>query len=507
MKALLLSALIMMHGLVQAGKVQLHVTATGHANEHVLLYAYGDLFTLRAMPLMNARADKDGHVLLEANLDHVTKAMIRVGDVTADLWLREGVYHVEFPKTDLKTVRSMNGTTRVDLLFKELDHMDINALIADLNTRLDDFIAQDLATDQATGMQAIDIARKDNEPLHADTVKRPNTLFITPSWSTNRLDSFELKLRHFYADVKDPWFWNNLDYGVAGLRFGPRANDRELFEKYLKGKPVLYDVPEYVRFVSSFFEDHLMRSVFRSHEAALFRHVKNSDADSLKQLFAKSDFLKDDDRLCELIVLRELYANYHNKLLDRSGVMGALMKLFRGSKYAEHRTLAANMIWDLTTMRVGAELPSITVQSLEGGPVQLEQDLLGATLIAVTAGWCTYCEQEIVALERLHKEYGEHVKILAISMDASPEELKAYLRKHPERDWTWLYGGDDPLLLDQLRVRSLPAFFLLNDRMLARAPAPPPSNGLAALFFQMKAKWDEEHKLKPDGGQPPPRRR
>ncbi|MEZ4740686.1 MAG: hypothetical protein R2818_15325 [Flavobacteriales bacterium] len=53
------------------------------------------------------------------------------------------------------------GTTRMDLVFTDLDPMDINALTSDANERIDTFIAEDLATDEAAGMQVLTIQRKE----------------------------------------------------------------------------------------------------------------------------------------------------------------------------------------------------------------------------------------------------------------------------------------------------------------------------------------------------------
>ena len=59
--------------------------------------------------------------------------------------------------------------------------------------------------------------------------------------------------------------------------------------------------------------------------------------------------------------------------------------------------------------------------------------------------------------------------------------------------------------MDHLRIRTVPAFFLLNGNTIAHAPAPPPSNGMAAIFHRIKAEADAENKLKPDQGVPPRR--
>ncbi len=488
---------------LNASSFTIALNAPSYAGQRAVLYRYMDLVSLRTERLADARVDDQGHALLQGDAQGTNKAMIRIGDVICDIWLRGPRYTITVPPPAPGTARTIQGA-RVDPVFTDVDGLDINALLADLNERLDAFLAQDLATDRTKGMQAIDIERKNPGTLKPDTSHRPSTLFITPNLSAARIDTFETKLRKFYAEVKDTWFWQNLDYGIAGLRFGPRANDRELFDRYLKDRPVLYDVPEYIRFIGSFFQDHLLRHPFRTDELAITKWIHEANVDSVKRLFAKHDFLK-DDRLCEFVMMRELYANHPGKTFDRSGVLSLLRQLASSSSYPEHRRIASDIVWDLTTMRAGGKLPALTLRTTDQEQVHLDSLLKGPTYLVVTSSQCTYCEQEMIALETLYKEYGAYINIIAVSLDREWKELMAYTREHPARDWTWCYGGDDPQVMDALRLRSIPSFVLLNDNVIAQAPAPPPSNGLAAVLFKLKAQADERNKLKPDQG-PPPRR-
>lgn len=501
---LLLAGLALTWG-AMAARVSIALRAPTHAGERVRLYRYLDLLTLRTEVLADATVDANGNATLQADVSGTVKATLRIGTLNGDLWLRGGHYTIGFPAADPRKPRSVNGTTEVDLTFTDVDRLDVNALLADLNMRLDDFIAQDLATDQQAGMQAVDIARRGEGTARPDTAKRPATLFITPSWSEARVDTFEAKLRRYYAGVDDPWFQANLEYGIAGLRFGPRVNEKDLFARHLKGRPVLMDVPEYVRFVGAFFEEQLQRGPFRTHEQALLGAVQRADLDSVEALFAQSDFLKDPE-LCELITLRELYLNYNGKLLDRSGILAMLDKAVERSARPDLGRLAANMRWDLTAMKPGGHLPALVLRDLEGRQVRLDTLGTEATCVAVTAAWCTYCTQEMAALEALSKEYGPYVHIIAISLDHDPKDLRNYLAAHPGQDWTWYFGGDDPAVMDLLRLRAIPAFYLLNGDALAQSPAPPPSNGMAANLHKLKAQAEERNKLRPDQG-PPPRQR
>ena len=120
-------------------------------------------------------------------------------------------------------------------------------------------------------MGAIGQARSGGEAIAPDTTGAARSLYIAPTWEGSRVDTFGQKLERFYAGVQDPWFKADVEYGLAGLRLGPKANDRALYNRYLNGRPVLYDVPEYVRFFSAFYADHILRFPFRSHTDTFLR--------------------------------------------------------------------------------------------------------------------------------------------------------------------------------------------------------------------------------------------
>src|SRR5690606_11814441 len=110
----------------------------------------------------------------------------------------------------------------------------------------------------------------------------------------------------------------------------------------------------------------------------------------------------------------------------------------------------------------------------------------GPMLIAVSAAWCTYCQMEIAALEQLAEEYEGVIPIVAIGLDESFEELKNYVMSRPHRKIRWLHAEAEQRLRDDLRIRSLPAFFVLQDGVITHAPAPLPSAGLAEIFHRAK---------------------
>ena len=492
LSALLLFCATCAHG---ADAFTLRITAPEHMGQVVSLYRFDDLFTMRVVRIADAMVGDDGTAKLSGLAEGTIKLRLRIGDAVGDLYARPGsTLHIRFPLPDPRVPKSLSGTTRVELEFTDIDPLDVNALTTDLNDRIDAFISEDLATDQVAGMQALEVERR-SDSLHVDSLKRPSTLFVMPTWSAIRVDTFEKKLRRFYRDVNDPWFANYLEYSVAGLRHGPRVNDKELYDRYLKAKPILYDNPEYVRFLHGFFSEQLP-AINRYHEGRLQTAFATANVDSMRALFAMSDFLRDDKRLLDLVMIDQLYQLYNSKLVQRTGADSIFSQEATTSAYSEHRTIAANMLWDMTAMRVGYRLPAMRLEDLQGRDVSLDSLLIGSACLVITAGWCTYCEVEMSGLETLWKEYKGIVPIVAISLDAELDDVKRSAKAHPGRDWRWLHAVGEQRLREDLRIRSLPVFYLLNDGVLARSPAPTPSTGLGALFHQAKVEAEKGSRLK-----------
>lgn len=478
---------------MQAAGFTIRVDASAHTGKMVVLSRYDDHFTLRTMRMAQELAGEQ--VIFAGEVEGTQKMQLRIGELIADLYVRPGSeLNVVFPAPDPRVARSLNVATRMPLEFLEISPFDINALVSDLNERVDDFVAADLATDEAAGMQAVERVRRDGT-VDNDTTQRPPTVFLDPRWTKARVDTFATKLESFYSEIDDPWFKAYLEYAIAGLKLGPRTNDRSLWERYLKDRPVKHDNPEYVRFLHAFFEGHLAM-VARSHERALERAMAMASVDSLHAVLARNDFLKNNVVLRELVLMEQLYLNYHQRYVRREAARSVFAHVSEFSPVPEHRRIAINMLWDLTAMRPGSTLPPMMLQDLQGRPVEMEELHEGPLAIAVTASWCTYCQLEIQALERLAEEYDGVIPIVAIGLDESLDDVKRFVMSRPHRKIRWLHAEAEQRLRDDLRIRALPAFFLLQDGVLTHSPAPLPSAGMAEIFHRAKVQRERNERIK-----------
>ncbi|MCB0794559.1 MAG: redoxin domain-containing protein [Flavobacteriales bacterium] len=478
----------------------LELRSPPYANERAVIHVYEDLFSSRTRRLAACDLGPEGSCKLQLEgIEGTRKVLISVADVGAEIFVRPRQELVlELPERPSGLARSLAGTARVDPLFIGLDPMDVNALVADLNTRLDAFIAEDLATDEVAGMQAVALRRQDEPGTNqSDTLQRPPTLFFTPSWSEQRVDSFGARLKRFYEAVDDPWFQRNLEMGVGGLKLGPKANEMKAYRELMAGRRPSYDCPEYVRFFRSYFADHLRTHPFRTNEEQLLHTVSaGGPLDSLKNLFRGHDALRSDPQLQELVILDQLYQEYPGKLLDREGILALIRTISERSEFPEHRTIAANMLWDLTTMRPGTELPELELRRVDGGPVDLDTLLTGISCLAITSTRCTYCEAELNALSQLQQSYPGILHEVVVALESDVEEVQRWAAREKNTQRVWCVPKEPDVFLDALRVRSIPTFFLLNDGVLARSPAPFPSNGMAAILHKLKAQQEETDRIK-----------
>lgn len=502
----LITGLVLLGTLTLDGAtVDLQVEAPSYIGQQATLYRYLDLFTRRLAPLARGVVDHQGRIHLQAEVNGTEKALLLVGSTGADLWLRHGTYHVQMPPPPADQVQTLAGTARVELTFLDLDHLDVNALVGDLNARLDAFLAADLATDDRAGMMAVDRMRSGLEAPVADTARSTRRPYVSPVWDEARVDSFAAQLDKFYQGVEDPWFRHDAEYGIAGLYLGPKANERKLFDRFLKGKPVLYDVPEYVRFFSAFYENFLLRTPFRSHTAALQRNLREGRTDSLKALLAQNDFLR-DDRINELVLITNLYVNHAHPDLDKNGIMNVLADVRDRSIYPEHRRITANMIWDLTAGGKGQRLPMAELTDDRGVPVDWNKLQQGYSCILVTKPGNPYNDKEIMAMDKLVREYGDLVRFQYVVLDRSAEELADWRKANAQYAGNWCRPNDQRELLDLWRTRSAPALYVLHDGILETPPGLLPSQGLAAILHKVRTAAERDRQLNRDRGLPPPRR-
>ncbi len=88
----------------------------------------------------------------------------------------------------------------------------------------------------------------------------------------------------------------------------------------------------------------------------------------------------------------------------------------------------------------GSPAPDFELPALSGGSLRLSELRGRVVLLNFWATWCKPCEDEMPAMERLHRQLqGQGLALLAVSVDDAPEPVEAFRRR---------LGLSFPILLD-----------------------------------------------------------
>ena len=86
-----------------------------------------------------------------------------------------------------------------------------------------------------------------------------------------------------------------------------------------------------------------------------------------------------------------------------------------------------------TGIAVGARAPAVTVQDLDGTPVDLGQYLgRKPVLLEFWATWCEVCEALLPSVRAAHQVYGDRVEFFGVNVtvNQSPARVRKYVAEH-----------------------------------------------------------------------------
>lgn len=111
---------------------------------------------------------------------------------------------------------------------------------------------------------------------------------------------------------------------------------------------------------------------------------------------------------------------------------------------------------------VGEVASNFTVSRLDGTEFNLSE-YRGKKMVNLVfwATWCPVCLAEVPELTALHKDYGDEVELLALSVNASERPIPAYVRKH---DLKYPVAIDlSRSVMEEFKVQGTPTQILIDE--------------------------------------------
>jgi peroxiredoxin len=98
-----------------------------------------------------------------------------------------------------------------------------------------------------------------------------------------------------------------------------------------------------------------------------------------------------------------------------------------------------------TGAQVGAQAPQVSARALDGRQVELPVGK--PSVVFFFAGWCGSCIPEAAALGKLHREHGEAVDIVAVSIDPgdTPDTIEQFMQAAGSPAYPVLHDRDDSI--------------------------------------------------------------
>lgn len=296
-------------------------------------------------------------------------------------------------------------------------------------------------------------------------------------------DQFRARTDSLFGKIENPFFQDYYTYKFASYyRIANTRTFENLAREYLINKPVLYHNPQYMNFFGMLFDTYVFAGSRRITLTDL-RHTVN-DLNSYSALMDSlgKDTILHNEVIREMVMLKALQDMYFNPDYRKENVVNILTQVAEKSKFPEHRSIAANILYEQEYLKPGTPAPTIRLKTSQGVK-NIPDDFAGKYVYLVFwATWCDACLAEFPVMAELYKKYSKNFVFVSISTD---RHIPAYQAFNRQNSYKWYQGHfeRDFAMLDQYHIRTLPSFVLIDpEGRIAEYPAAKPSENIVRTF-------------------------
>jgi len=263
------------------------------------------------------------------------------------------------------------------------------------------------------------------------------------------------------------------------------AETDKLFQKYFNREIVHYHNPAYMALFNAFYDGYVKRSPFISKK--VLKEVINQKP-NLLDLF--NELGKDPnlvhERLREMALLQTLAAIWTDSDYSQKNIAELIKNLALTSKFTEHRTMAAEILKNLSKTQVNEELKSFVAETKTGQRVHLSDKRGKYIYLQFYNMNCDDCIREMLIVKSLHEKYKDSVDFITISLDANKTVFRKFTETYPQFNWEFWNFNQNYAFLESLNINSLPHCVLLDKNgNLLQNYAPEPGRNLTETLQEL----------------------
>lgn len=433
----------------------------------VNLIQYTDYLTKDYQILASTEIDTSGKFNFDVSIKETQQAIIQIGYLIGIIYLDpDQTYTIYFPPN------SEDGTYKltrnnVNIVFKTIPKNDINGLILEFDRYYDQFLVD-------------------------------NRFNVGLKVFHSKLDTFKLKMKGIFNDIKNPYFLKYIRYSIADLELvAPSAyqkvNMLHVYNSYIVNRKIQVDHHAQMRFLMNFYEKSLKNQIGKVGQQVHTALTTEPSFIGLDTALNKDYFFK-MKKVRELVIIDNVFTLFYDEHYDPNSMLDILYEIKEKSNDREIKQLADNVINKLIRMQPGTQAFPFELVDKNGEKVSLSSFKGKYVYINFWAIWSRESQAEMILFKKIKEEYGDFVEFVSINIDSKVSKFNNYIASHPQYNWNMLYFGGDANLLDKYEVYNVPHYVFIDPQgKIISAPAKRPSpNGdyesIDKTFFEIKKK-------------------
>ena len=323
------------------------------------------------------------------------------------------------------------------------------------------------------------------DPIYADY-----SINLYSNYNPGKIDSLIKKIDSIFINISDPYFKDYSTYKIGLLKFmSSRFKSRNISDNYFLNKSVLYRNPAFMELFNQVYDKYFVYFGRTKSGKIIYDDInlKKSLA-GLKNTLAQDKVLS-KDTLKELVILKGIHEGCYGMDFSRNGLLQILDSFIFTSQIAIHKLIAADIRDKVTRLLPGYSPPAFKLLNQDSIWVSLNS-FKGTMVYMIFCTTQNYsCFKEYDQLKKIQQKHGDILKIVTVSVDESLSYIRNFTKKYAY-NWTFLYYGDQPDILKDYDIRTIPTYYLIGpDGKLIMSPAPAPSEQFEMyLFDYMKSK-------------------
>jgi len=439
-----------------AKKVKLFGKHTAYANSKIEVLCYEDAFSKTQKQLALMQVDEDGQFSAEFELAETQMLMIPLGVFRGYFYAETGMnYELSLPpRRDLSPAQRLDPFFEPQDLFlgiKNADKMGLNALVNQLDYKLDNFI---------------------NQNFEGIYKRRSSSLGI----------GFAEKIEEEFSTVENSFFQVYKTYRLGFLDYlaSPEAYI-SLENKYFTDRDLSLNNPAYTILFSKLYDNFLSSGLHRKANSKLEKALASSDPYQQLTRVLKAYPAYRDTNFRNLILVKSIFEGAEKGAFSKRKAIAILQKVKLNAKDIRIVKLTENIMANLSHLLKNSPAPDFKVNEIALSSYRGKYLYLNFCN-TTSSVWESHIEQ----IKNLKDAFGDQIEFLSLASDTDPIRFKNRL-KQKEISWPIVRIEENNSILKDYQIKAFPTYIIINpEGKVYQYPARGPKDGVEKVFVKIQ---------------------